>query len=269
MKRRDFVRTAAGTAAVTALAGCSTSTGTSDEAAADVPAPVPSEELLNEGGWSEVASTTERILDRDLLGGRVHVTADTHSKYYEDAALRSEMKEKTMGHFDAPLSAFSANRIALDPSPADLPFGMGVKEVLGKITEQVRTQFKSRLKDSNIENVRKTGEREISVATGGKATLTEFAAEYNYSKMEVPIPGRDGSQPLTIESGTLEINALLAVWRNDEYVMVAGGAHPAENFTETAKKDVTDAIQVTVDLDFGLEPKQYEAELLALIKSVE
>lgn len=270
MKRRDFVRTAAGTAAITSLAGCNSSTGTSDEEAEDVPAPVPSKELLNEGGWNEIASTNERILDRNMLGGRVHVTADTHSRYYEDAELRKEMKEKTMSHFDAPLSAFSANRIALNPSPADLPFGVGVDEVLDLITDQVLTQFESRLKKSNIENVRKQGEREISVATGGEAALNDFAADYRYSAMEIPIPGQEGERKtLSIEGGTLGINALLAVWRNGEDVMVAGGAHPAENFTKTVEKDLTDGIQVTVDLDFGLEPEEYEEELLGLIKSVE
>jgi len=59
------------------------------------------------------------------------------------------------------------------------------------------------------------------------------------------------------------------VWNAGDYVVVAGGAYPGENFATTTEKDLSEAITVTVDVDLGLAPSEYEQEVRGLMAATE
>lgn len=268
LPRRKFLRATAGVAAAATLAGCSTSVEDSDSNPENVPAPEPSEELLHEGGWKQVGASQRRLFEEQYLGGRVSVVADAHALQYEDAALRGAVKERTLGHLDAPLSVFSASRIATSPNHRDLPAGIGSDKIIDVIRSTAEDEFTDRLeKQPQLSNVRITGDEEISTADGSETTLTKFAADFHYEPMKFPVPETD--ETLDLDSGTLEIHGMMAVWPAGETVLVAGGAYPGMNFDESGSADLSEAIELTVDVDLGLTPDEYAEELRELVKSVQ
>jgi len=251
---------------VTTLAGCTASNSGSSTKPNDVPAPSVRQKLLTDG-WSKQADTTARIFEQSYLGGEVTVTGDAHSLLYENTGLRDRVKTETLGQFDAPLSVFSASRLQLSPNPADLPFGLGLKELLSKIQTRAETRFEAQLADSKLKNARKTGTDDLTLDSGEQTTLTRYTADFDYDSIQVPMPGTSNKR-LTIKGGTLPVDGLLAVWQHDGHILVGGGAYPGANFTDTVQSDVTQAIHVTVDVDLGLTPAAYESSLLDLVKSV-
>lgn len=255
---------AGGAAGTAALAGC-TGSGSKDGSGSGAP-PAPDEDLLGAGGWAERSTDSRRLMEREFLGGAVTVTADAETTQYEDAALRRELRERTLGGLDTSLALFSTTRIALDPNPADLPLGVGTKEILAEIRTRARDQFEATLADAGLSNVRETGERDLALASGATTTLTEFVADYEYGAMRVPLPGERAAR---IEGGTIAVAGLLAVWRDGRHVVVGGGAYPASNVVESVRTELSDAITVDVDVDLGLTPETYGEELRGLIASVE
>ena len=263
-RARRLVLAAGGAAGTASLAGC-TASGSENGSGSGAP-PAPDEDLLGRGGWAEQSTDDRRLLEREFLGGRVTVTADAETTRYEDAALRRTLRERTLGGLDSSLALFSVARITLDPNPADLPLGVGTKEVLAEVRTRAREQFEATLADAGLSNVRETGERDLSLASGGTTTLTEFAADYEYEAMRVPLPGGKDAR---IDGGTIEVAGLLAVWRDGRHVVVGGGAHPASNVVESVRTELSDAITVDVDVDLGLTPEAYGEELRGLVASIE
>ena len=49
---------------------------------------------------------------------------------------------------------------------------------------------------------------------------------------------------------------------------VAGGAYPASNYEQTIQRTITEAIELTLEIDLGLSPSAYESELISLVQSV-
>lgn len=238
MDRRTFIATTAG-AGLASLAGCTTAAGS-------VAPPEVPESKLQAGGWVKRDEQQGTIFERDY--GPVTVTATSARATYEDAALRKSVSEQALGMVDGPLSTFFAARIDFSPDLDDLPMGAGREQLLDAVETQSKAEFEAQLESVGLENVREDGTGSLSVGD-----------------MQFPVTEEE---TITIESQTLTVAGLLAVWHHGDAVLVAGGAHPAENFANQTTHDLTDAISVTVDVDLGLTPEAYEEELLAIVKAV-
>jgi len=254
MDRRTFLGAGAAAAAA-ALAGCSTAVG------AVAPPDVP-EEQLSEGGWERTDQSQETVFEREMLGTTVE--AKSHTLVYEDAELRQRLNEKTLGNVQSTVTVISVSHVDVSGDVDGLPGIQG--EILSRTEAAAREQFRARMEDEGLENVERTGTGELSIDTGEGARLTTYAADFPVDSFSVPV---GDSETLTIEGGSLGVRGDLAVWHHDDYVLIAGGVHPAENFTRQIEKDLTSAITVDVDIDLGLTPEQYREEVRGILTAVE
>ena len=78
-----------------------------------------------------------------------------------------------------------------------------------------------------------------------------------------------GAEPITIEGGEIPVAGHLAAWIADDSVLVTGGAYPAANFARQVTESPSAAIDLSVDIDLGLTPDAYRAELFDLMRRVE
>ena len=255
MKRRAFIGTA-GIAGLGVLAGCSTAVGT-------VAPPSVPESTLSEGGWEQTDRTEKTVFEKSY--GPVTVTAESTTLTYTDAELAASVREKTLNRIQGDLAIFAASHINFGPDLNNLPADVGRKEVLEQTEAAAREQFEDRMRDSGLENVARTGEEEFRTDSGADANLTTYEAEFPVEEMAYEA----GGQTLTIDTGAITVAGDLAVWNEGDYVVVAGGAYPAENVAKTTTKELSEAVTVTVDIDLGLAPEEYRTEVRGLIAATE
>jgi hypothetical protein len=251
MNRRRFLG-GAGVVGLGALAGCTNALGT--VAPPDVP-----ESRLESGGWEQTNRTEETILDRSY--GPVNITGKSTTLLFNDAALADEMSSKTLGRIEGTLAIFAASHIDFDPDLNNLPGGVGTKEVVSEAETQARAQFERQMRNQGLENVEQVGEEEFTTDSGKSPGLATYSAEYPVGTIELDASG----ETFALEVDTIEVAGDLAVWNEGDFVVVAGGAYPAENYAETVSRDLSAAISVTVDVDLGLTPDQYREEVRSLI----
>ena len=256
MDRRQFIR-AAGLGAISLAASPVVAAGS-------VPAPVVPEDALDERGWKRIAKRRGTVLKR-RVGPGVTVTGTAHTLTYEDAALRRELKAKTLGAIDFAPSSFFASRLDFSPPVDDIPDSSERDAVNERITTLSKSRFEKRLRGSGLTDVRETGSEPLAVETGETATRYRYAATYAFDDLVFETP--DGPT-IRIEGDSLAIDAWLAIWRRNDATLIAGGGYPAENFADTVERSITDAIDLTVRIDLGLTPDAYRKELLALTTAV-
>ena len=258
MDRRTFVG-AIGAAALAGFAGCS-----SGARAASGPPTVPAD-ALESGGWEQVgADTQDPAFERSV--GPVTVTATTVTRVYEDAALRATVRDRTLGQVDARLASFFASRVSFDPDLASLPAGVGRAELLDRIETQASNAFEGRLRSAGLTEIERAGSGSLDVESGAEARRLDYEAAYAFDGFSFPL---SAEKKLTVGGGSLSVAGHLATWYANGSVLVAGGAYPAENFAQTVEKSPTEAIDVAVDIDLGLEPERYRTELMDLVRQVE
>lgn len=255
MKRRSFLG-AAGVAGIGMLAGCSSAVGS-------VAPPTVPESSLSEGGWEQTDSTEATVFEDSF--GPVDVTAKSTTVTYTDAELAASVKEKTLDRIEGDLSIFAASHINFSPDLNNMPADAGRKEVLKETELAAREQFEDRMRNAGLENVAKTGEEEFQTDSGANASLTTYEAEFPVEEMTY----ETGGETLSFDVGTISVAGDLAVWNEGDYVVVAGGAYPAENVAMTTTEDLSDAITVTVDIDLGLTTDAYREEVRGLIAATE
>lgn len=251
MKRRAFIGTA-GIAGLGVLAGCSTAVGT-------VAPPSVPEQTLSNGGWEQTDRTEKTVFEESY--GPVTVTAESTTLTYSDTALAASVKGKTLDRIEGDLAIFAASHINFSPDLNNLPGDVGRKEVLAETEAAAREQFEDRMRDSGLETVTQTGEEEFRTDSGENASLTTYEAEFPVDEMTYEA----GGKTITIDTGAIKVAGDLAVWNEGDYVVVAGGAYPAENVAKTTTEELSDAITVTVDIDLGLTPEAYREEIRGLI----
>lgn len=253
MRRRTFL--AAGAAATAAgLAGCS--------ARGSPPAPTIPQSLLDDGGWEQYNQRVETVFEQTYFG--VTVTAEAHTLEFEDVALRAEVREKTLGAIDARLAVLFASKLAISPDLSSLPVARGT--VLDEVETAARDQFRTQLSSAGLADVSRTSTGSLTVDTGESARLTEFSANYPFEGVSFPVTGE---QSVSLPGGDIAVEGLLAVWTHGGYVLLTGGAYPAENYADSVTRSLSDAITVGVDVDLGLSPDAYRSEARALVKAVE
>lgn len=252
--RRQFLAgaLAAGTAS---LAGCA--------AAAAVPPPRVSEQLLRQGGWEQVADDSSVVFERSMAG--ISITATQHTRRYTDTALRTEIRDRTLGNVDTDLMVFFATRVDFTPNIDNLPAGVGRAEIMDVIRENAKEGFRQQLASAGLENIQETGTGTLTVDTGEQAELTRFAAEFPFAGMTFQVAANSGVQ---IPGTTIGIEGRMATWHHGDYALIAGGANPAQNYTKTVTQALSDGIDVTVDIDLKLTPTRYATEITNLVKSV-
>lgn len=256
MNRRRFLG-AAGAATVAGLAGCSTASGT-------VAPPKMPTELLAEGGWERIDEQHTTVFDRTYAG--VTVTGTAHVLVYEDAALRREIAEKTLGQVSGRFGLLTATHVDFSPDIDNLPGGVGRQEVIDGTEESARDAFEARMREAGLANVRQTGTGTLAIDTGEDARLTTYVAEYPFEPLEFQVAG---GESVTIEGGPIRVNGDLAVWHHGDYVLVAGGAYPGENFARSLSEDLSEAITVSVSIDLELTPGAYREEVREIVRAVE
>ncbi|MCD2198801.1 twin-arginine translocation signal domain-containing protein [Halobacterium sp. KA-4] len=255
MNRRRFLG-AAGVVGLGALAGCSSAVGS-------VAPPNVSEDQLSEGGWTKTDESEQTVFEQSY--GPVTVTAKSTTVAYEDEALAAAVREKTLGQIDGTLAIYSASHINFSPDLNNLPGGVGRSEVLSEVESAAKSQFEQRMRDNGLENVTKTGETEFQTDSGASPGISTFRGEFPVGTMEYEASG----ETFTIDAGSIEVAGDLAVWNEGDYMVVAGGAYPGENFTTTTEKELSEAISVTVDVDLELTPSEYQSEVRGLMAATE
>ncbi|MCG1004136.1 MULTISPECIES: DUF6517 family protein [Halobacterium] len=255
MNRRRFLGTA-GVVGLGALAGCSGAVGSV------APPSVPADQL-SEGGWTQTDQSEETVFEQSY--GPVTVTGKSTTVTYEDEALAADVREKTLGQIDGTLAIYSASHINFSPDLNNLPGGAGLSELLSEVESAAEAQFEQRMRDTGLENVTKTGEAEFQTDSGASPGITTFTADYPVGTLAYDA----GGETFTIEAGAIEVAGDLAVWNEGDYVVVAGGAYPGQNFATTTQKELSEAISVTVDVDLGLTPEEYRTEIRGLMAATE
>jgi hypothetical protein len=255
MDRRRFLGATAAAAGATSLAGCSTAVGS-------VPRPNIPQSKLDEGGWKKVSDEHRTVFERDFSG--VTVTAKAHSVTYEDAALRKEIVEKTLDQVSGEFSLFSATRIDMAPGFDELP--VAKDRILDQTEESARQQFEAQMENAGLSNVEQADTGTLTVDTGEDARLTTYEATFPVPTMTFPVTD---DRTMEIEGDDLRVRGDLAVWQHGDFVLVAGGAHPGENFARDISKELSEAIEVSVSIDLGLTPDEYSQELRRLITAVQ
>jgi uncharacterized protein YceK len=263
MNRRLFLA-ALGTTSTTALAGClSVTNTTSSEADISVRAAEVSGRQLNNNGWQKVAELEQKVLDRKFAF--VDIEVYSHTTQYEDRALRRRLREGTMGFFDATVMQFFTSRIEVVPALDELPFGVGLDTIMGLVQASAESQLKSQMDEQGLKNIREGQTGSININNGPQAWLKTYSADFEYPSMEFPITD---DQKLTIPSDSLSVWGALSAWKSEDSILVAGGACPAQEFTQSLTRGVTELITVTVDIDLRLRPEQLKREIRNLIRTV-
>lgn len=253
MNRRAFIAATVGT-------GLATTTGCL-AGATPGPPDVP-DEKINEGGWALVDEGTEEVFSDDFAGHEITATAST--EIYDNERLADRLDEQTLGQVNGQLASFFASRVTFDPDLTNLPGGVGREEVVDRVEAESRETLREQLAEAGIEDVERVEEGTLTVDTGDEARRTDVEGLFPFGPIEFPV-SEDVS--IELEGDELEITGHLAVWHHEDSVLVAGGAYPAESYEETISRELSSAIDVTVEVDLELDPDAYEAALFDLVTS--
>ncbi|MWV64615.1 hypothetical protein GRS48_07215 [Halorubrum sp. JWXQ-INN 858] len=259
MDRRTFLATT-GTGSAVLLSGCSSPPREDDASEGEhFEAPTVRHDLTV---WEET-DTSRDVFNESLP--LVDIEGYNHLEIYEDAALRRELSEGTMGSFDETVRVFAAGKINLVPGIDTLPFGLGSGTVLDAIESEAREEFVREMESHGLRSVTVTRTGTDEMSRGQEFRVTEFRSEFRYDGMRFPV---EGMNDIHVAGGQLPVAGTLAVWHDGTDALVAGGAYPDERFEESIRNELTDLISVTVDVDLGFDPRRFEAELETLIESV-
>jgi len=167
-------------------------------------------------GWRRVDEATERA----FAAG--HVSVDASTVRYERAAR------------EPPHPFCFASRLRIRPATAPNP------ALTALVERQARSGFRDRLAERDIESVEHRGDREITVEDprASRATLSTFRGVAR-------VASRDG-RPVPVE-------ALLAVWAADEYLL-GGGAYPLGEESSPSGESAADARRELLGIVRGIEP---------------
>lgn len=256
MHRRDYL--AAGVALGTgALSGCSFL------AAAETPPPAVPEQRLDEGGWSRSDQTSETVFERSY--GPVTVEAVSHTLQYVDEQLQDRVANRTLDQIRTALSVFFATRVDFSPNLDNLPAGVGQAELLSEVRANARESFEQQMRSQGLTDIEQSGTGTIDIDTGETAETVQLSAVFPFDGISFDVTD-DAS--VEIPPSDIDISALLAVWHHGDYVLISGGAYPAQNFDRVVENALSEGITVTVDVDLGLRPDQYRTEIRDLVSGV-
>jgi len=258
VNRREYLAVGLGAAAA-GLSGCS-----SFVASAETPRPGVPTERLESGGWTETADDSGTVLEKEY--GPVTVEAVQHTLRYEDAALRQQVNDRTLGEIDTALSVFFASRIDFSPNLDNLPGGVGQAEIVDQVRQNAREQFEGQMRDQGLTDIEQTDTSTIEIDTGESAETENLRAVFPFEGITFDVTD---TESVAIPATDIDIEAVVAVWQHGDFVLVSGGAYPAQNFDREIESDLSGGISVSIDVDLGLEPERYRGEVRSLVAGVE
>jgi len=175
-------------------------------------------------GWRRVAETT----DRPFAAGPVSVTASTVRYERADAP--------------APRPFCFASRLRIRPESAP-------NAALTRLVErQSRSGFRDRLAERGIEAVERRGDREMAVddPSASRARLWTLRGDCR-------IGAADRADGDAEPGGAVPVEALLAVWATDQYLL-AGGAYPLGADAYPDGRSAADARRELLGIVRGVRP---------------
>jgi len=235
------------------------------------------EDDLEEDGWVEMK---DEETETEEAAGPLTVTIQTNTLTYKHQQLNEQLRSRRVrtsdgpdreishyksGAFSDPIRVFSAARTDLNPNFDNLPGGIGRAEIMGIVEEQAKSEFEAEMEDAGLTDIEESDQDTIEVDTGEDAVLFEFTAVYPFDGIDVDVRDRTVSLP----SADIEVVGHMAMWHHGDSILVAGGAHPNENYEESRTEEGEFGRDLTVSVDLGLEPDDYEEETLALVEEVE
>lgn len=238
------------------------------------------EDDLEEEGWTEY-DDSDAETERQL--GPLTLTSKASTIRYKDEELIQRVKHHpvqtdvdgrtrvrelssyTDGAFSDPLRVFTATRIDLNPNVDDLPAGIGLQQIMDKVTARATTRFENEMENSGLEEIERDGEEELEIDTGETATRFDYSAVYGFEGITTTVEGTDVRLP----AKDLEIAGHLAFWDHGDFILVAAGVYPNENYAETVEETGQYGQDITLSLDLELQPDDYEEETLDLMAQVE
>lgn len=257
MDRREYLALGVGVGA-SALSGCSFL------AAAETPPPEVPQQRLDDGGWTQTDSSSETVFEQSY--GPMTVQAVSHTLQFVDRALEQQVDDRTLGQVEAALSVFFASRVDFSPNLDNLPAGVGQDQIVDQVRAQSREQFEQQMRNQGLTDIEKSGEGTLDIETGETAETIELSAVFPFDGVGFDVTG---DERVEIPPTDIEVSGLLAVWHHGDFVLISGGAYPAENFATTVEDDLSDGITVTVDVDLGLKAQSYEDEIRGLVAGVQ
>ena len=255
-RRRFLATTGAGVTGATGLAGCLAS-------ASAGPPSVP-DDRLDANGWELVDQQQTEALNVAIAGQELTATAVTET--YENAALREEIAEKTLGQVaDAPL-LFFASRVTIDPDLTSLPGEIGRDRVIKEVESAARVTMTEQMEANGIEGIERVRTGTLSVDAEEPARRTDLRGTIPVDPISIPVA--DG-ETVDLDIDAIPVTGRLAVWATEGSVLVGGGAFPAENVAVETETELSDAISVSIDIDLELAPSEYEARVTELTREIE
>lgn len=226
----------------------------------EVPAPLIPKEKLQQYGYVQIDEKESDIKILDFP----EVILIQHLVVYENSQVREDLKRKTLGMVDESVVLFFAVRADIVPDVDNLPL---LRDYVMKIAkESAKEYFEQELRNYGLTNIQLVEEREIIVNTGEKAKVFVYSAEYKIPELSFQLTQ---DKRISLDAGSLKVAGILAVWHHGDYIIIAGGAYPAENYLKTFKERITEAIEVTIKINLGFQPEKYEEEIMGSIKSTE
>lgn len=218
--------------------------------------------ILDSKGWTRTSTVTDSY-PVEVLGFQV-LEGSQSTVIYSNEDLAEEISRKTMGAVDTSVMQFFTARVVLNPS-IDSVFGLEISPVVSKVESQAEDQFRKQMRDSGLEDIEQVSERDIKVDSGETGTLKVYEGFFPIEDMSFDV---SSDKEITIGGEELEVKAYLASWHDGDSILIAGGAFPSEDYEEKVQKDLTEAIEVSINIDLGLRPTDYQNDLIESMKTV-
>ncbi len=224
--------------------------------------PRPSEEALGDS-WRKVEE--RRGTTRKDLLGLARVTAFHHTDVYGNEALRQEVKEKTLGRVDRELMVFFVNRTRVVPGFENLLGSVSRRQLTPAVRTLARNKLEEELRKRGIRELRINGSHDVRGESGRKVELQRLEATYELVDTVVEV---DAGKTVEFEGGDVDVNGWLGAWIRSGEVMVVGGIYPADDLERRKHVELTEAVDVQIDIDLDIWPRPYRHEIFELTESV-
>ena len=155
--------------------------------------------------------------------------------------------------FRPPPAQFFPMKMRTDPPVHRLT---GVSNTLNEqLLDQVERQAMNEFGGERVRNLRRVDQGELDIEAAGSAVHRRYRGEIVYQRNQTQIQG----QPVTLEPGTFEIEAQLALWSDQGLVTIAGGTYPGEPGTIDLRANGS-----TQTVELELRPQRYRQSVREL-----
>ena len=213
-----------------------------------------------EDDWREVERSRGVAFDRSF--GPIGITAREYTIVYEYVPLAAVVDEFTDG-VDGPAGGLFASRLDVSPSVDGLSLGRG--QLMARIDRRGNEAFERELRRNDVEDIERTGTEPFRSDTGHDGRITSYRGT-------VPVPEGEyvlGDMRLSLDLGTLDVEARFASWHDDTDVLLAGCVFPADAIDEVIEGALPGFLSIDLDLDVAYQPADFEDEVTALMQSIE